>query len=99
MNREGFHTRRERIAELISKNDLSPSEIARIIGVPEKIVIEDLKHIAKSQKYGRLLVLPARCRNCGYVFPTAIKVPKKCPVCKSMWIEEPRFKIEKFKNR
>ena len=95
MNEEKFHTRRERIAKLISENDLSPSEISRIIGVPEKIVIEDLKHISKSPKYGTLLILPARCRNCGYVFSRDIKLPKRCPKCRSMWIDEPRFKIEK----
>ncbi len=95
MSKEGFHTRREKIAELINKNDLSPSEIARIIGFPEKIVIEDLRHIAKSSKYGKMLILPAKCRNCGYVFPAEVKVPKRCPKCKSMWIEEPRFKIQK----
>ena len=96
MSVEEFKTRREKIAELISETDLNPSEIANIVRVTEKTVIEDLKHIAKSKKYGKLLILPARCRNCGYTFEPEIKVPKRCPICKSMWIEEPRFKIEKI---
>ncbi len=88
-------TRRERIAELIATDSLSPREIAKILEISEKTVLEDLKHIAKSRKFGVLMIQPARCLKCGYVFRAEIKVPKRCPKCKSMWIEEPRFKIEK----
>ena len=90
-----FQTRRERIAKLISESPLSPREIAKIMEISEKSVIEDLKHIAKSKKFGTLMIQPARCLKCGYIFPAEIKVPKRCPKCKSMWIEEPRFRIEK----
>ena len=88
-------TRRERIAELITDSDMSPSEIAKFLDVPVKTVLEDLKHISRSGKYGTLMVMPARCRKCGYVFRAEIKVPTKCPRCRSTWIEEPRFKISK----
>ena len=88
-----METRRERIASLIRENDLSPSEIAKIMDMSVKDVIEDLKHIAKSRKYGKMVVKPARCLKCGYEFRAEIKLPKKCPKCKSIWIEEPKFKI------
>ncbi len=87
-------TRRMRIAELISQRDMSPSEISRYLDVPLKVVLEDLKHISLSRKYGEMLVLPARCRKCGYQFKAEIKIPKKCPRCKSTWIEEPRFLLK-----
>ena len=90
---EDWKTRRERIAELIMDNPLTPSEIAKIMQMPTKDVLEDLKHIASSQKYGKLVVMPARCKKCGYVFKPEIKIPKKCPKCHSTWIEEPKFKI------
>lgn len=90
-----MQTRRERIAEIISKTDMSPSEIARAMGMKVKDVLEDLVHISKSKKYGTLLVMPARCLKCGYTFSPEIKIPKKCPKCKSTWIEEPRFRLER----
>lgn len=91
---DSWKTRRERIAELIRDNALSPSEIAKILEIPVKDVLEDLKHIAKSQKYGNLLIMPARCKKCGYVFKAYIKIPKKCPQCKSTWIDEPLFLLK-----
>ncbi|OYT60245.1 transcriptional regulator [Euryarchaeota archaeon ex4484_178] len=90
-----MQTRRGRIAELIENRDMSPSEIAKFLDLPLKTVLEDLKHIAKSPKYGEMLILPARCRKCGYVFRAEIKLPKKCPKCKSTWIDEPRFMLRK----
>ncbi|NPA75488.1 MAG: transcriptional regulator [Euryarchaeota archaeon] len=69
----------------------TPSEIARTLDLSVKVVIEDLKHISRSKKYGKLVVQPARCLKCGYTFKAEIKVPKKCPSCRSTWIEEPRF--------
>ena len=94
MKDEKFQTRREKIAKLIEERDMTPREIARILEIDEKSVIEDLKHIAKSKKYGKLLILPAKCLKCGYEFRSEIKIPKRCPRCRSMWIEEPRFKIQ-----
>ncbi len=88
-----METRRGRIAQLIRENDLTPSEIAKILNLPVKTVIEDLEHISRSPKYGNMLVMPARCRKCGYEFKAEIKIPKKCPRCKSTWIDEPRFKL------
>jgi len=88
-----MQTRRERIAELITDRDLSPSEISRFLDIPVKTVLEDLHHISLSKKYGKMMILPARCRKCGYQFKAEIKIPKKCPKCKSTWIDEPRFKI------
>lgn len=87
-------TRRERIAELLQQGDLSPSEISKLLDIPVNVVIEDLRHIAKSPKYGKILILPARCNKCGYVFRAEIKIPKKCPRCRSTWIEEPRFLLK-----
>lgn len=88
-----WRTRRERIALLLHDHDFSPSEMARILEVPVNIILEDLKHISRSRKYGELMILPARCRKCGYEFKREIKIPKRCPKCKSSWIDEPRFML------
>ncbi len=93
-------TRRERIISLLEERDYSPSELARALDLrgkgAVKTVLEDLRviqHVVKRE--GKvLLIKPAECRNCGFVFKPEIKVPSRCPRCKSEWIEEPRFKIE-----
>ncbi|RLF80089.1 transcriptional regulator, partial [Thermococci archaeon] len=41
-----------------------------------------------------LLIQPAQCKKCGFIFKPEIRIPGRCPKCKSEWIEEPRFKIE-----
>ncbi len=86
-------TRRGKIARMLKVTDMSPSEISSAIGEKVSYVVDDLVHISRSRKYGFMMVLPARCLKCGYVFKPEIKVPKRCPRCKSTWISEPRFKL------
>ncbi len=93
-------TRRQRIIKLLEERDYSPSELALALDMrgkgAKKVILEDLKAIQRTLKReGKvLLIKPAECRKCGFVFPPEIKVPSRCPRCKSEWIEEPRFKIE-----
>ncbi len=94
-----WKTNREKIIEILLNTEypLSAREIAMRLGISEKEVIEDLRHIAKSvRRMGlRLYIAPARCKKCGYEFRSAeIKIPSKCPRCKSQWIEPPRFIIK-----
>jgi len=94
-----WETRREKIIRLLteSKEPLTLDEIAAMVGEEDRRkVIEDLEHIAKTvRKEGkRLLMEPARCNKCGYVFKSArVRPPSRCPRCKSEWIQPPRFTI------
>ncbi|ASJ17390.1 transcriptional regulator [Thermococcus chitonophagus] len=93
--------RREKIIELLLERDYSVSELARILGLrgkgSKKAIIEDLKVIAKiAKREGMILLIkPAQCRKCGFTFKPEINIPSRCPRCKSEWIEEPRFKLER----
>lgn len=92
-------TRRQKIIKLLEERDCSISELAMMLDMrgkgSKKVILEDLKAIAKILKReGKvLLIQPAVCRKCGFVFRAEINIPSKCPRCKSQWIEEPRFKI------
>ncbi|WP_297464924.1 transcriptional regulator [Thermococcus sp.] len=92
-------TRRQRIIKLLEERDYSPSELALALDMrgkgAKKVILEDLKAIQKTlRREGKvLLIKPAECRKCGFLFPPEIKVPSRCPRCKSEWIEEPRFRI------
>lgn len=55
-------------------------------------VNEDLQHIAQSLRHQafRLVVVPARCRKCGFVFADdRYRKPSKCPQCRGTWLTEP----------
>ena len=89
-------TRRQEIIELLRTEELSVEDIAIIFRVHIKDILEDLKHIAKSIQPGEKLVMkPAQCEKCGYVFKkrSKIKTPSKCPKCKGNWIKASLFKI------
>ncbi len=88
-------TRRVRMAELLSMGPMSLSALAREFEISEREVIEELRHIQRSKKFGKLMVQPARCLKCGFVFRAELRRPKRCPKCHSTWIEEPRFVIER----
>ncbi|RLF81367.1 transcriptional regulator [Thermococci archaeon] len=93
-------TRRQKIIKLLEKRDYSVSELAMLLEMrgkgSRKIILEDLRIIAGIvRREGKvLLIQPAQCKKCGFVFKPEIKIPGRCPKCRSEWIEEPRFKIE-----
>jgi len=99
---EDMMSRRARIINLLEERDLSPSEIAMLLGLRGKgaknIVLEDLKAIRRIlRREGKVLMIkPAVCRKCGFVFKVEIKIPGRCPRCRSEWIEEPRFIIREI---
>ncbi|MEL9940211.1 MAG: transcriptional regulator [Ignisphaera sp.] len=102
MSEESYESIRERIARFLeeAREPVSADEIANIFELDVKDVYIHLEHIAKSirRKSGNrkaLLMVPPRCRKCGYVFKDLEKPkkPSRCPKCKSEWIEPPRFII------
>jgi len=90
-------TRRQHIVELLRKGPLTVLEMARETGAPVKLVVSDLEHVLKSLRgRERVIVEPAECASCGFVFRgrTRVETPSRCPECRSEKIEEPRFGIE-----
>ncbi len=92
-------TRREKIIKILSETEepLTVDELAFYLHEEDRrSIIEDLEHVAKTVKKNGMVLLmePARCNKCGYVFRTArVKPPSRCPRCKSEWISPPRFII------
>ncbi len=93
-------TRRKSIAELLEKSEhpMTAQDICVILDVESRsIVYEDIGHIAKSVRHSgkELLIRPASCGKCGYVFSTrrVASRPSKCPKCRSQWILLPGYLI------
>lgn len=90
--------RKEMISEM-ERGPLTAREISGIVRIPQKEVFEHLEHIQRtlSNKESSLLITPARCIQCGFIFKKRerLKDPGKCPVCRSQHIQEPLFSIRR----
>lgn len=67
----------------------------------KKRLITDIKHIAKTLRNEglQILVHPASCRACGYIFNQKayrLKIPSKCPKCKEERIKWESIKVEEI---
>lgn len=94
---ERFDTIRRHIVNLLCEYELSAREISRTLHVPEREVNDHLDHIRRSLHHQnrRLVVTPALCDHCGFVFSKRDRVskPGKCPDCHRGTIRAPRFSI------
>jgi predicted Zn-ribbon and HTH transcriptional regulator len=72
-------------------------ELSARVGIAEKEVAEHLEHLARSLRHGGecLLVEPARCLACGFVFEgrTRLTRPSKCPACRSQRLRPAQFRV------
>ena len=89
-------TRRQEIIEILSKEEKTAQELANFFQLELKFILEDLEHIKKSIIPRRLLMKPAFCKACGFVFKERSKIskPSKCPRCKKEGIQAALFRIE-----
>ena len=87
-------TIRQGIIDLLEGRKLTAHEISSDIHIPEKEVYDHLEHIRKS-KPKELIVTPAGCRACGFIFQKRerLKKPGRCPLCHKESIEAPRFSL------
>jgi predicted Zn-ribbon and HTH transcriptional regulator len=90
-------TVRQAIREAIRDAALTAHEISEVVGIREREVAAHLASIERSAKHQseRLVVEPARCEPCGFVFQSREKLttPSRCPKCKSERIHPPRFRL------
>ena len=94
---ERHETVRQLIIAAVEGQERSGKDISGMVGVSEKEVYNHLHHIQKTLSKGelKLVVAPAQCRKCGFLFKKRdrLRKPGKCPVCRSESITEPRFSI------
>jgi len=88
----------KRLIDILS-NPTSASQIQKEFCIKRKkdieCVITKVQKICKRKGWS-LKIKPAICKNCGYTFSKReIKIPTQCPRCKSSWIDEPIFWIER----
>jgi transcriptional regulator len=90
-------TVRHEMFSLLSEGSFSVKELSSQIRISEREVYDHLEHVRRSMhRGGRLVIAPAECRKCGFVFSKRerLRKPGKCPVCRSESIQEPLFSIK-----
>jgi len=90
-------TIRRQIADLLAGEPCSALELSSALGIPEKSVYGHLEHLRRTLHHEKrqLLVLPASCRKCGFVFAKRERLqrPGRCPVCRGESLSVPLFAI------
>ena len=73
-------------------------ELSGLARGSEKAVLDALEHVQRSLRRtkARLIVHPARCIGCGHRFAKRDRLakPGKCPLCRSLRIDPPRFSMQ-----
>jgi len=89
---------RKDLIDLLFHHPMGLYDIAKPLGIDPKGVEEDIRHLARTLKRSsdyRLVVHPATCHKCGFVFSAEhLHKPGKCPHCRETWIAEPRVEVE-----
>jgi len=90
-------TLRKQLLEVLSTEPRSVSRLARELRLPRADVEDALRHMIRSARAAghRIVVLPARCRSCGFTFDDeTLTKPGKCPSCRNSRIFEPQISVE-----
>ena len=91
-------TVRQRIRTFLEEGaPATAREISGEVRIPEREVFGHLAHLERTlHRQGmKLVVLPAECRHCGFVFRKRDRLskPGRCPVCRHTSVSEPLFGI------
>jgi len=91
------HTIRHEIVSALERGPRSAGEISREVRISEREVYDHLEHIRKtaSRAANHLVITPAECRKCGFVFSKRerLRKPGRCPLCRGESIKEALFSI------
>ena len=89
-------TLRKEIAAALEGETLDLREISKRFGIREREALDHLEHIARSARPKRLIMDPAICHRCGFVFKKRerFSAPSRCPICRSESISPPRYSIQ-----
>lgn len=90
-------TCRQKILSLLETGPHTCRELSQSVHQSEKEILDHLEHLRITlQARGMVLLInPARCRHCEFVFEnrTRLTKPGKCPRCRQTGIEPPVYSI------
>lgn len=88
---------RQALAEALRAGPATARDLSRMVGISEHDVPGHLVHLAKSlrSRGQRLLIEPARCLDCGFVYSRREKParPSRCAECRGTRLTLPEFRV------
>jgi hypothetical protein len=94
--RQANRTTRQRMADRLREDVLTPAALAREFDVRATDALDHVEHIARSLEDSeeRLEAAPPECGECGFAgFDDLVNRPSRCPECKSEDVSEPAFRV------
>ena len=92
---------REALIDRLQRHEASAIDLAKEFKRSVSGIEEDIEHIRTTLRNNKelyLLIRPAMCSLCDYVFPTnKAKTPSRCPNCKKEKIQVPKFAVKNKK--
>lgn len=86
-------TRRQRIRDLLFREPQTVRSVSAFLGFGLRDTEREIQHVIRSVGKGALVVEPAECEGCGFVFEDRrrLTTPSRCPRCRCERISEPVF--------
>ena len=97
---EQKQTRRQQMKEILAQGSITLRELAAMLGMGIKEAAQELDHVARSLKSQKIVIMPAVCERCDYVFEDRRRwtKPSRCPKCRSERISEPGLSLSSRSN-
>ena len=88
-------TIRQTMEQMLRQGPWSAQELASALLLTQGEAEAHLKHLMHSLK-NKMLLEPACCRACGYVFVKRqrLDAPGRCPACRGQRIDGPWFRVK-----
>ena len=96
MTEEEESTLRQRIQEVLLTESCTVRDLSQMLRASEKEILSHLPSVVRSaSRTHKFEIVPAECLACGFTFKrrTRFTTPGKCPLCRSLRVSLPRFRI------
>lgn len=93
-------TLRQQLLAALRSGGMSFHALSELLQIRHHGLEEELRHVERTVRAGgeRLVVTPAECEACGFVFRRRsdrhLHPPGRCPRCRSERIADPIFRLE-----
>jgi len=93
-------TPRQELLDHLRAGDQSFESLRLVLGIRRRDLETEIRHVERTARRAgeRLVVTPAECEACGFVFrgrdARHLQPPGRCPKCRSERIVDPLFRLE-----
>ncbi|MBN2492006.1 MAG: transcriptional regulator [Planctomycetes bacterium] len=93
-------TLRQQLRDALRAGEVSFEGLCQALQIRRRELAAELRHVERTARASgeRLVVTPAECEACGFVFRARglrhLQPPGRCPECRSERIADPLFRLQ-----